>query len=123
MRPLILFCFILLFSNSLHAQMSEEEKACTRQQNLAEKDWYNKEMKYYTFGLIDENSGQATQKQVLKDYFNIELQHRGCIMEPDLLCYNKQVEQIVKRRLKTDLWQSVQHKADSLKAIQIKRPR
>lgn len=121
MHHIPLLAAFLLISLSASAQMSDTEKECVRQQNLAEKDYYNKEMKYYTFGLIDNDAGDTMKQHVLKHYYHIELRHMGCVMDEGSICYNKRVEQIIKRRYKTDLWQAVRQTTDSLNKT--KRPR
>lgn len=122
MRYLLLIA-ALLSANIALPQMTEEEKACVRQQNLAQKDWYNKEMKYYRFGIMAAGStkrGQA-EARILKEYYNILLVSMGCIVDETLLCYNEQVDKLMQHKYGKDFWKKISQQADSL--INTKPPR
>lgn len=117
MRHLILITILFITYNAT-AQMTDAEKDAVRHENLAQKDYYNKEMKYYTFGMVDTDAGDTMKKFILKRYYHIELRHMGCIMDRSLVAYNKKVESIIQRRYKVDLWKAVQQKKDSINSQQ-----
>lgn len=99
MRYSILILSFLLSSPHIFAQLSHNDTACIRMRNLAEKDKYNKELKYYTFGIAGEYKlpfGEEVNELLRKEY-NIEVIPAGCIMDERLKCYNKQVAQIAAR--------------------------
>lgn len=114
MRTILIFTF-LAFRLSATAQVSEDERHCIRQENLAQKDMYNDEMKYYSFGITGghDKHSQALA-QILMEQYHIEVRHEGCIMLPGYECYNNMVEQIAKRKYGDDFWQQVEQKTDSL---------
>lgn len=121
----LLFTILLLACyTSANAQIPDEERQCIKQQNLAQKDMYNDEMKYYSFGITsgyDKNN--RARALVLKEYYNIEIRHEGCVMQAGYNCYNNMVEQIAKRKYGKDFWQQVDRKTDSLLAIGATQPR
>ncbi|MCB0699391.1 MAG: hypothetical protein H6551_12860 [Chitinophagales bacterium] len=116
MRYLLLITTIFLTGSVYAQKMTEDERACVRQQNLAQKDYYNKEMKYYSFGLMPTNITEKGQAEtiILKQYYNIEHVSMGCIVDNTLLCYNKQVDRLMKRKYGNNFWSRVSKQADSL---------
>lgn len=81
---------------------------------LAKKDMYNKEMKYYTFGLLPPDSLRYFKALVLKEFYNVEIEHIGCVMHQEFVCYNKMADRVLKQRYGSDIWEIVTQKADSI---------
>ncbi len=115
MRQLILFLFALTLSTVTFAQISDSEKACIKAENLAKKDMYNKELKYYTFGLMRAiGQEDVIRKEILKQKYNVTLMHLGCVVSDEDLCYNEMAEKILLRKYGNSFWDDVQQQVDSV---------
>lgn len=114
MRYIFLIFTVFLFNNNSFAQISDRERACIKAENLAQKDMYNHEMKYYRFGLIMPDEQMYAQDKILKDQYNIEVIQLGCVVSDSILCYNSQIEKIVKRKYGPNFWKKVQQKAKDM---------
>lgn len=89
------------------------EVACTRAENLAKKDMYNKELKYYQFGMPMREYPHQIKRELLRDLYGIEYMMMGCVVEDSLMCYNRAAEQIIQHKYGTDFWQKVEQQVDS----------
>lgn len=115
-QSIIILAILTLFHIETYAQ-SKNTNTCINAKELAKKDMYNKELKYYTFGLLAPDAHQHYRAIILKEYYNVELRHMGCIMDPDLLCYSKQAEQILKRKYGINFWNTISKQADRMLQI------
>lgn len=123
MRYLLIFIFTVLAIHA-SAQLTQRERTCIKQENLAKKDMYNKEMKFYSFGLVAAFTDRdILRDSVLKTYYHIEMIHGGCVPFEGFECYNSMVEKIAQRKYGKDFWQQVDNKTDSLMTIRTKQPR
>lgn len=116
-QSLIILAIITLFYSEVYAQASKKTKECIKAGELAKKDNYNKEMKFYTFGLLAPDAHQLNKAIILKEYYNVEIMHMGCIIEPELICYNEKAEQILKHKYGINFWNTVNLQADSMLQI------
>lgn len=89
------------------------EAACTRAENLAKKDMYNKELKYYQFGMPMREYPHQIKRELLRNLYGIEYMMMGCVVEDSLMCYNREAEQILQRKYGDNFWQKVEQQVDS----------
>ena len=119
MRQLIPLLLLLTISTTAFSQISDREKVCIKAENLAKKDMYNKELKYYTFGLMPAIEPQdEIRKKILKEKYNLTLMHLGCVVSDSELCYNEMAEKLLLRKYGNDFWDDVQKQVDSALATQ-----
>lgn len=111
MRYFILMAFIVLPISF----MTAHEGSCIRAGELAKKDMYNKELKYYRFGLMAAGSNSQVERKVLKDVYNIELIQLGCVVSDSILCYNEMADKIIERKYGKDFWENVNLRVNSYK--------
>lgn len=118
----LLFCFLSTIAIHTSAQVTEQQRQCTKQENLASKDNYNSELKYYSFGLRQYDSLLTIKAYVLKHYYNIKLIELGCVVPTGLTCYNQMSERIAMRKFGKDFWEQVAYKTDSIAKSSFKSP-
>lgn len=112
----ILSIILLLSISSSYAQLSNSEKACIKAENLAKKDMYNKELKYYNKELIHPNQpADSLRIVILKKYYNVTpmLMHIDGHISSSYTCYNSMADKILKRKYGPDFWQVVDQQVDS----------
>lgn len=118
----------LVYTGSLFAQITEQEKECIRQQNMAQKDNYNNELKYYTFYSQAMNNNprfELLPKYILlKEKYNVGMQYLY-IADYDFkihTCYNEEADRILKRKYGNDFWERVEQQVDSMNTLPFKPP-
>lgn len=89
------------------------EAACTRAEILAKKDMYNKELKYYQFGMPMREYPHQIKIELLRDLYGIEYMMMGCVVEDSFMCYNRSVDKIIQHKYGNDFWQKVEQQVDS----------
>lgn len=89
------------------------QAACTRAENLAKKDMYNKELKYYQFGMPMREYPHQIKRELLRNLYGIEYIMMGCVVEDSLMCYNRAADHVIQLRYGNDFWQKVEQQVDS----------
>lgn len=94
------------------AAVDEKDRACVRALNMARKDNYNKELKYYIFGLPAGDFPHDIKRELLKEKYNLNYVMMGCVVDDTLQCYNREAEKILFRKYGKDFWQKVDEEVD-----------
>lgn len=87
--------------------VDDAERKCVRAQNMARKDNYNKELKYYQFGMPAGDYPHGLRRQILKEKYNLEYNMMGCVPVDSLMCYNREAERILFSKYGNDFWRKV----------------
>lgn len=75
-------------------KVSQIEKidSCEAAATEFESDQKKGSLKYFTFGLMEDEAFN----EELKDQYDLEVYHMGCVVNPALVCYNSRVEDHIK---------------------------
>lgn len=95
-------------------EITEEDynRKCVRAENLAQKDNYNKELKFYQFGMPGGNFPHGLKRELLKEKYDLNFIMMGCEPVDSLQCYNRIAERILFEKYGKDFWLKVNEEVD-----------
>lgn len=90
-----------------------QERMRIRAENMAKKDNYNSELKYYQFGLPARNYPHQIRIELLKNKYGLDYRMMGCVPNDSMRYYNNMADQLLQRKYGSDFWQKVEQQVDS----------
>ncbi len=99
-----------------------KERRCIRAKNMAMKDNYNSELKYYMFGRPAGNYPHEIKKDLLKNKYGVDYMMMGCSPVDSMLCYNREADRLLKRKYGDHFWDKLEKEVEQkAKAINRKK--
>jgi hypothetical protein len=98
--------------NKVYAEYSEIE-SCDGMEKRFSNDLKHGEIKYFHFGL----GTLIGQNKILKEKYNIEVYSMGCLVRSEMECYNKKVNDYLKKNNDTSM-SDIFNESDFIKLIE-----
>jgi len=118
MRHLIIIVFILFssFSFAQENKIKNNEMTCETATEKALQDANNGIYKYITYGMVASSDWDFDKFYwaYVKDKYNVILGAGGCIVTPEIVCYNRKMKELIHDKFGNDFFEEAKREANVL---------